>query len=71
MATITFGAGQRYYCIVKDYSDGGVGLYDIGFNIPDEFSLFSPPNGPAHSGNYKVVWRLGRNVGAKLVGLFA
>ena len=67
MATIMFGAGRQHYCLVKDYSDGGVGLFAIGFDIPDEFALLSPPNGPAQNGNYKVVWRLGRNVGAKLV----
>ena len=68
VATVVFGAGRQHYCIVKDYSDGGVGLYVTGFYLPDEFALLSPPNGPARSGNYKVVWRLGQNVGAKFVG---
>jgi hypothetical protein len=39
-----------------------------GFEIPDDFALLLAPNEPARSGRYRVVWRLGRDVGAKFVG---
>jgi hypothetical protein len=39
-----------------------------GFEIPDDFTLLFAPNEPARSGNYKVVWRLGKDVGAKFIG---
>jgi hypothetical protein len=54
--------------LVKDYSDGGVRLQLNGFEIPDDFALLFAPNEHARSGRYKVVWRLGRDVGAKFIG---
>jgi hypothetical protein len=39
-----------------------------GFEIPDDGTLLFAPNEPARSGNYKVVWRLGKDVGAKFIG---
>jgi hypothetical protein len=52
---------------VKDYSDGGVRLQLNDFEIPDDFVLLFAPNELAQSGRYKVVWRLGRDVGAKFI----
>ena len=68
VAAIMFGRGQEQPCLVKDYSDGGVRLQPNGFQVPDQFELIFSPNGPARSGRYKVVWRLGKDVGAKLIG---
>ena len=68
VAAIMFGQGQEHPCLVKDYSDGGVRLQPNGFEIPDDFALLLAPNEPARSGRYKVVWRLGADVGAKFIG---
>ncbi len=67
VAAIMFGQGEEHHCLVKDLSDGGVRLQVKGFEIPDDFALLFAPNGPARSGKYKVVWRLGQDVGAKFV----
>jgi hypothetical protein len=63
-----FGQGKEHPCLVKDYSDGGVRLQLNGFDIPDNFELLFAPKEPALSGRYKVVWRLGTDVGAKFIG---
>ena len=69
LATIVLGPGaEPHYCLVTDISEGGVRLHVNGFNVPDRFALLFPGDGPAQSGNYEVVWRLGRDVGAKFVG---
>jgi len=68
VAAIMFGQGEEHPCLVKDYSDGGVGLQLNGFEIPDDFELLFAPNELARSGRYKVVWRLGKDVGAKFLG---
>jgi PilZ domain len=60
------GGAQRY-CLVTDISDGGVQLHINGFNVPDDFMLIFPKGGPTQSGNYKVVWRNGLELGAKFV----
>jgi hypothetical protein len=39
-----------------------------GFEIPDDFALLFAPDERAKSGGYKVVWRMGKDVGAKFVG---
>jgi hypothetical protein len=68
VAAIMFGQGKEHPCLVKDYSDGGVRLQPNGFEVPDDFALLFAPNEPARSGRYKVVWRLGKDVGAKFIG---
>jgi PilZ domain len=68
VAAIMFGQGKEHSCLVKDFSDGGVRLQLNGFEIPDEFALLFAPNELARSGHYKVVWRLGKDVGAKFIG---
>jgi len=55
------------YCLVTDISDGGVRINTYGFNVPDEFKLFFSGPGLTQNGAYRVVWRRGRYVGAKLV----
>jgi PilZ domain len=68
LAKIDLGVGTELrYCLVTDISDGGVRLYVQGFELPDEFALFLSDGDGAHEGTYKVVWRLGHEVGAKLV----
>jgi hypothetical protein len=68
VAAILCGPGAERSCLVKDFSDGGVRLKSNGFEVPDEFVLLFSPNEPAQSGRYKVVWRLGNDVGAKFLG---
>ncbi len=68
VAAITFGPGAvQHYCLVSDFSEGGVRLHVKQLTIPDEFSLLFSPGGAARSGNYKVVWRRGQDIGAKLI----
>jgi PilZ domain len=68
VAAIMFGQGKEHPCLVKDYSDGGVRLQANGFEVPDDFSLLFAPNELARSARYKVVWRLGKDIGAKFIG---
>jgi hypothetical protein len=68
LAAIQFwdGGAQRY-CLVTTISEGGVQLHINGFNVPDDFMLVFPEGGPTQSGNYKVVWRNGPELGAKFI----
>ena len=54
-------------CLITDFSDGGVRVNTFGFDVPDEFVLLLSGDGPDLDGTYKVVWRLGQNVGAKFI----
>ncbi len=69
-AKIHFGfSGSQRDCIVTDISDGGVRLRVEGIDVPDEFVLLLAGDG--HSSKeraYKVVWRLGAELGAKFLG---
>ena len=67
VAVITFGQDEQHYCLVRDFSDGGVRLHVKGFDAPDDFSLRFAPGAPARSGDYKVAWRNGQDLGAKFV----
>ncbi len=68
LAKIQFGTGTPpRYCLISDTSDGGVRIDVTGFEVPDEFVLLLSGDGPAKNGTYRVVWRLGQEVGAKLV----
>ena len=60
-------ANPPRYCLITDISDGGVRINTFGFNPPDEFELLLSGDGPARDGTYRVIWRLGHDVGAKLV----
>jgi hypothetical protein len=55
------------YCLVTDISEGGVRIRLNGLEAPDEFVLFLSGDGPAKDGRYRVIWRLGNEIGAKLV----
>jgi hypothetical protein len=66
LATIVPGNDAPRYCIVTEMSDGGVRINAIGYRVPDEFGLRFPGNEPAKA--YKVIWRIGHDVGASLIG---
>ena len=54
------------YCIVMDESDGGVRI-----SIPHDFEVhdqFIPRRYSGTEARYKVVWRNGRLIGARLIG---
>jgi len=55
-------------CLVTDISDGGVRLHVEGFDVPDEFVLLLSGEGlGAKERTYRVVWRLGYEIGAEFV----
>jgi PilZ domain len=57
-------------CLVTDISDGGVRIHVEGFEVPDDFVLLLSGEGvvtPERA--YRVVWRLGHEIGASLVGI--
>jgi len=56
------------YCLISNISDGGVRINAFGFDIPDEFVLLLSGDGLARDGTYRVIWRLGQDVGAKFIG---
>ena len=66
VAAIVFGQRQEHRCLVKDFSDGGVRLQPNGFEIPMTSRCCLHPTSQPEA--YKVVWRLGRDVGAKFIG---
>jgi len=56
-------------CLITDISDGGVRLHVEGFEVPDEFVLLLSGDGvAARERAYRVVWRLGYEIGAEFVG---
>jgi PilZ domain-containing protein len=55
-------------CLVTDISDGGVRLHVEGFEVPDDFVLLLSGDGLVGKERaYKVVWRLGYEIGARFV----
>ena len=67
LATISgIGISPRY-CIVSNISAEGVRIHANGYAVPDDFTLLFPGDGPAQSGDYKVVWRQEQDIGAKFV----
>ncbi|MGB6538964.1 MAG: PilZ domain-containing protein [Xanthobacteraceae bacterium] len=71
MAKIQLGLGTLPRdCLVTDMSEGGVRLHVEGFAVPDEFVLLLSGEGlHAKERAYQVVWRLGCEIGAKVVGV--
>jgi len=56
-------------CLITDISDGGVRLHVEGFDVPDEFVLLLAGDDVAAKERvYKVVWRLGYEIGARFLG---
>jgi hypothetical protein len=69
-AKIQFGASrQPRDCIITDFSTGGVRLNVKGFDVPDDFILLLSGEGIAKECAYRVVWRLGPEIGARFVGI--
>ena len=53
-----------HYCVVSDFSEGGVRVNANGTKIPDQFVLVFASSLPHKNGTYKVVRRNGNIVGA-------
>lgn len=70
VAKIQFGAGTLPRdCLITDISDGGVRLHVEAFDVPDDFVLLlSGEEVGGRERMYRVVWRLGYEIGAKFVG---
>ncbi len=70
MAKIQVGAGTLPRdCLVTDISDSGVRLHVEGLEIPNEFVLLlSGDDLHATERAYRVVWRLGYEIGARFMG---
>jgi len=70
VAKIQFSSGTLPRdCLITDISDGGVRLHVEGFDVPDDFILLlSGDDIGAKERIYRVVWRLGHEIGAKFVG---
>jgi hypothetical protein len=69
MAKIQAGTGTLPRdCLITDISDGGVRLHVEGFEVPDEFVLLLSGDGiVGKERSYRVVWRLGYEIGAEFV----
>jgi hypothetical protein len=69
MAKIQLGLGALPRdCLITDMSEGGVRLHVEGFDVPDEFVLLLSGEGlGTRERAYRVVWRLGCEIGAKFV----
>jgi hypothetical protein len=56
-------------CLITDISDGGIRLHVEGFDVPNEFVLLLSGEGlDATERAYRVVWRLGYEIGAEFAG---
>ena len=70
MAKIQLGSGTLPRdCLITDISTGGVRLHVEGFEVPDNFVLVLSGDDLAKECSYRVVWRLGHEIGARFVGL--
>jgi len=70
VAKIQIGSGALPRdCLITDISTGGVRLHIEGFDVPDEFVLHLSGQGIAKECAYRVVWRLGHEVGARFMGI--
>ena len=71
VAKIQFGSGGMLPrdCLITDISTGGVRLHVVGFEVPDDFVLHLSGEGIAKECTYRVVWRLGHEVGARFMGI--
>jgi len=70
VAKIQVGSGTLPRdCLITDISTGGVRLHVEGFEVPDDFVLLLSGDNLAKECNYRVVWRLGHEIGARFMGL--
>ena len=57
-------------CLITDISEGGVRLHVEGLDVPEDFVLLLSGDGiAAKECAYRVVWRLGHEIGARFMGL--
>jgi hypothetical protein len=56
-------------CLITNISTGGVRLHVEGVEIPDDFVLVLSGEDIAKECSYRVVWRLGHEIGAQFIGL--
>lgn len=70
MAKVQVAAGTLPRdCLITDISEGGVRLHVEGFEVPDDFVLLLSGDGLAvNERAFRVVWRLGYEIGAEAVG---
>ena len=69
LATMLVGGdAPPRYCLVTDYSEGGVRVNSNGLKIPDKFELRFSGGGHFKDGEYEVVWRNDPIVGARYIG---
>jgi hypothetical protein len=69
-AKIQFGnGGLPRDCLVTDISTSGVRLHVEGYEVPDDFVLLLTGENLAKECSYRVVWRLGPEIGARFVAV--
>jgi hypothetical protein len=55
-------------CLILGISDGGVRLYVVGFDVPDEFVLLLSGDDVIEEANkFRIIWRQDNEVGAEFV----
>jgi hypothetical protein len=70
VAKIQVGSGSLPRdCLITNISTGGVRLHVEGVEVPDDFVLVLSGDDLAKECKYRVVWRLGHEIGAQFVGL--
>jgi hypothetical protein len=68
MAKIQLGAAALPRdCLITDISTTGVRLHVEGFEVPDHFVLMLSGDDLAKEASYRVVWRLGHEIGARFI----
>jgi hypothetical protein len=66
LATMVTSRGNpSRYCLVSEMSDGGIRITAIGYKVSDEFGLRL--SGHAVPKHYRVIWRIGHEIGAMLI----
>jgi PilZ domain len=69
VAKIQIGGSLPRDCLITDISTGGVRLHVEGYEVPDDFVLLLSGDELAKECSYRVVWRLGHEIGAQFIGL--
>ncbi len=70
VAKIQVGSGTLPRdCLITNISTGGVRLHVEGVEVPDDFVLVLSGEDVAKECKYRVVWRLGHEIGAQFVSL--
>jgi hypothetical protein len=70
VAKIQVGSGTLPRdCLITNISTGGVRLHVEGIEVPDDFVLVLSGDDVAKECKYRVVWRLGREIGAQFISL--